>query len=234
MKKILLALLPLFVLTSCIKGGSEFYLSDYMAVVNVIDAQTLKSDEGLTFNVTQITCDNGYAQYPRIVIICDITGKDESGMVFDVKLKSYENVPVKTPVIQSAPGSAVIGNDAVCVKYGWYSGKMLTLQYHYTALKESSTKHIVNLVFNDEDSDSENILLRLVHDGFGETYSNEDYEASRFELVTETVSFDLSSILPAGRNKVTSSLDYIWYEEDESGYLYRTTKIFTGVEVLNY
>lgn len=224
MKKIAVLLLSVLALTSCIFDDDGNYLSDYSTVVNVIDKNTLKSDEGLVFNVTS-ACDYNFTKYSRILIVCDITKTNGTGdniTSYDILLSEYAEVKVEPIVMKSDPDGANLGEDPANIYMAWYSGHYMNVQYSYIRVKESNVKHEIHLVCDDTKSDASKIYFSLTHDAFGETYSDESLDVNTLEIATETVSYDISSLISGKSGQVKLYFNWTWYEESDSGYLTRT------------
>lgn len=238
MKKIFFTLLSALMLVSCNFIDDGIYIKDYSILVNVVDANTFKSDDGVVFNVVELACDRNYEKLTRVLIECDVldTGNNdmESTKSCDIKLTSYHEIEIKPMVKLAEPGDVVLGNDPAEIEYVWFSGKYLNIQYRYTLVADSKTKHDVNLVIDYEKSDASNWYFVLKHEGYGETFSNEEVDASKIIIVSDIVSYDISWLKNESKSSVNANFSWVWYQSSDYGYLIRDVETQEVSQTVSY
>jgi len=101
-----------------------------------------------------------------------------------------------------------IGNDLIRAIYdrAWLGGNHLNIEFEYMKAKNSSGKHMINLVWDDMNPESGVINLYLCHNAYGETRENQ-YDMER---AVGFVSFPILETVPDGIEEVTLRLHYNW------------------------
>ena len=119
--------------------------------------------------------------------------------------------------------SAEYGSDAVSFYQDWgFNPKERTMDIAclYSSLKDSETEHRIYLVFDDVRSNTDTLYLELHHQGHGESYENEAYEAKNFQVNTTFLRFDLGGVIPADAGKqIVFSLEWDWLPTEDDAYL---------------
>lgn len=118
-----------------------------------------------------------------------------------------------------------IGNDLIMAIYdrAWLGGNHLNIEFQYMKAVGSEGKHMINLVWDDSDSQERIIDLYLHHNAYGETRKN-GYDMER---AAGFVSFPILETVPEGAEEVTLRLHYNWdgKESDTSdNYMEKTFK----------
>lgn len=203
---------------SCLKGGESSY-TDY-SFANVESASTLKTDTGLKFRVTSDETDGGWKTEGRVYVRYTIKGGEgtQDGY-YGVALSEYAPVQLKRAIRKSQSDSTVYGSDPVQFRGGSISGtapgRYLNVLACYTARKNSSTAHTVDLVIDDSGEEEGDCLrVSLTHNGSGEVYGNPSIPGSEFELAYRYLSFPLDEMVG---DKSSMRIDYVFYNMDSSG-----------------
>ena len=224
MKKFLSLFLLLGLLTACFPSGSEKYqYFNLYAFVDVQDNATVRlSITGDTFRVTEDQTDSKWMHEQLIFIFYDILGRTGADQ-YDIRIKAYKPVMRQLARFKSQSGPDEYGSDAVSFYQDWgFNPKERTMDIAclYSSLKDSETEHRIYLVFDDVRSNTDTLYLELHHQGHGESYENEAYEAKNFQVNTTFLRFDLGGVIPADAGKqIVFSLEWDWLPTEDDAYL---------------
>ena len=109
-----------------------------------------------------------------------------------------------------------IGNDPVAVSKAWFGGKYLNLEFNIPVQPASSTSHMLNLVQDDVTAHGDTVCLTFRHNAFGDKPSDNERKGNgKLYWSWGNVSFDLSTIVPAGETSVPVKL--IWEGYTDGG-----------------
>ena len=178
------------------------------------------SDQGLTFNIVEQTCSGSIDSLKRAVISCDIlanTGESE----YSVRLTDFDPIFTKSHVDSTAvTDSSIFVNDPVNIGEIWYSGGYLNLLL-YIPIKESSNQvHMVNLIRDDDCTDTGVYKFTFKHNAFGEVITATDNE---FIFSSQYISFPLANIFQ--KNEQNVQIIFNWTSpEEKDGLLTTETK----------
>ena len=154
-------------------------------------------------------------QQQTIFFLCDLTGFTETG-AYQATLKMYEPVARKGVVKKSTSDPATYGTDAVALYQDWGSNpkeRWIDVSCLTTSLKDSQTPHTVNLVLDDVRSNTDTVYLELHHQGSGESFENETWPTTDFQIDTHYLRFDLSgAIPPEARESIVLQIEWDWFE----------------------
>ncbi|MBR1872996.1 MAG: hypothetical protein IJ795_07305 [Bacteroidales bacterium] len=163
-------------------------------------------------------------EYPqgRVFMYYDIMTIKDNGQ--DIRVRSWSKALDKDAVKSSDyQDLSELGDAPIKVTSGLISRKYVNLEISLTAKKESGTKHVVNLVWDDTAADQADTLrLYLKHDSGGESVTagmlNDGTDTSEYVAATTFACFPMSS-LPEVDNGVTLpvKISFDWYEQDDSG-----------------
>lgn len=81
----------------------------------------------------------------------------------------------------------------------------------YERVKTSKTKHLVNLVIEDTDSENGKFTFSLRHNSFGESLIYELEDEKQIELAGAFVSFPLTEIITDDSAEIT--VKWNWYKD---------------------
>lgn len=126
--------------------------------------------------------------------------------VISANVNAIAPILTKQPVLLSKltdAEKAEIGNDPVELYDAWFSaGKYLNIKF-VTLRDRSSVAHFINLVVDEKKSTDQKVIVEFKHNAYGEPLN---YKA--FGIV----SFDITSLVPEGADKVTIELRWNDYE----------------------
>ena len=173
MKKILLsALIVVIAATGCKKDDTLRY--NNLTMGNIV-GETIVSDQGNTFDIaeTLFEVDLQKFEYGRVLLMCDVLKKTSENR-YDIRLTGIESVLTKDVLTQSEiTEDKLMVEDAINIRDIWYGGGYLNLFIELAQKKDSETKHMINLVYDDQ-SEEKGYVFILRHNAFGETPSEED------------------------------------------------------------
>ncbi len=201
---------------SCEKDSTIFYNETTMG--NIVDGMFI-SDYGIGYNVVEQTCLGKLDTMKRALITCDILAGNDEG-TYDIRLKEIASVLTKEPVFKSGiADDEVLGNDAIIVRYAWFSKNYLNIGFDFTFLKGSSRKHLVNLVYDDVRSmDADTLYFTLRHNGYGEVYGKTD----NFSSGRGYASFPVGILIPEDKKEMPVRISYPWYKTEDGHYVPET------------
>lgn len=142
----------------------------------------------------------------RVVANYTILGdmqKNESGKVdYMVKLNSIASILSKDPVMSSTADLDALGNDPIDVVDIWFGGKFLNFKFN---LYMNSKVHFINLLVDETNpnADADNVYVILKHNAYGD---------AKNAYRTGFVSFDLTSLLPEGKNTMKVHVSFVNYD----------------------
>lgn len=146
----------------------------------------------------------------------------DGNMDYYIRLYGLEEVLTKAPILQSfvdadeAHRQDSIGNDPVAVSKAWFGGKYLNLEFNIPVQPASSTSHMLNLVQDDVTAHGDTVCLTFRHNAFGDKPSDNERKGNgKLYWSWGNVSFDLSTIVPAGETSVPVKL--IWEGYTDGG-----------------
>lgn len=219
MKKILFLLLPVFGLLACnrITENTVLYQNVY-GFGDVVSGTEIHFDiSDVTLQVTEDQTDSKWMHEQTIFFLADLI-RISAPNTYETRIKMYEPVTRKAALAKSAADPAVYGTDAVALYQDWGSDPLrryINVSCVTTSLKDSETPHTVDLVWDDVRSNSDTLYLELHHQGHGESYENEDYEADAFQMDTHYMRFDLAGAIPPGAgSSIVISLEWDWFETE--------------------
>jgi len=193
-------------LCSCQKDNVLYYSDN--AIGNVVGGLFV-TDDGLKYNVVEQECDGSLYSAQRAVVISDVLKKNSDNS-YDIRLKQYYTVLVKDALVDSkVTDKEDLGHNAIGIARGWASGGYLNLLVEFTYMTNSSTKHNVNLVYDDIKSNSDTLKFTLMHNGYGETY--EDEGAKDLGVCDTYISFPVEDLIPSGKDQVVVKIDWKWH-----------------------
>lgn len=199
-------------LSSCQKDDTLLY-STY-SIGNVVNG-VFTSDEGVTFNVAEQVCEGRLDTMKRAFIVCDVLEKTKGqNDAYNIRLRELHSVLTKDVLNSDEIDDAVIGDSAIRLSNGWVSKGYFNVYFHFTYFAESRTKHFINLVVDKEKSTSDNIVLQLRHNGYGETLDKaSDSDLNRVKVGSGYASFKIEDIIPEGKDQVSTTINWVWHSE---------------------
>lgn len=139
----------------------------------------------------------------------------DTPMDYYIRLYDINEVLCKQPVKESfiltneAHRTDSIGNDPVNVEDAWFSGKYLNVEFQVLVKLNSSVQHFINLVYDDVEIHGDTAYVYLRHNAYEDAFEfAEERPMREFRWTFGRVSFDVTSILPAGISSVP--VKFIW------------------------
>ena len=216
MKRIFILLLPILAIVSCNLEKDSFRYQNFQAIGNVdATGQIVLPETGATFLITDDKTDGKWKQEQYIFFLCDLDGVNANGSYLTT-LKEYKPVHRKAALKKSSTDPAFYGNNAVALYQDWGA----SIKEHWicvsclaTSLKNSQTAHSINLVYDDMRTNADTLYLELHHQGSGESYENDSYDTSEFQIDTHFLRFDLAEAIPAeAKESIVLHIEWDWFE----------------------
>ena len=233
MKKLFAVVLAVLCLAACKKDDTILY--QYTAFGDV-SGTNLIADNGVTFHITKLSGTDGYNAQERVLFVCNIL-KKVSDSEYNIELLDWNRVVRKAYVKSSeVTDDAALGNAPVYLTNAWISGEYLNLAVALTFVRDSETKHIVNLVLDEASSDDNTLCFTLRHNSNGESVGGGS--ALTFDDVVigrAYYSFPIKNLIPLGGSKEIK-ISWEWHITDDKGnFLPETeTRTTTGTASSNY
>ena len=203
-------------LISCQKDDTLQYFNTTMG--NFSDGKFI-SDQGNTFNIKELACQNVSDTIARAIIVCDVlskTGEKE----YDIRLHDVSGVFTKTPVDStSVTDSTIFVENPLSIGEMWCSGGYINM-FIYIPMKSGSTQaHLINLVRNDASADEGVYEFVLKHNAYGEVMTGEDTD---FVLGGTYVSFPVAGMFK--EDKATIRIRWTAHKEVEGAWSVETER----------
>ena len=204
------------VLSSCLKDetGWGTYYVNYGIIQGTSSNFSIVTDEGEVLHVVE-NKDPGFeiADGKRVVVNYSVLATNEDSK--DVRINELVDLLTKLPVLSSSLSSTQqdsIGFNPIEVTDVWFGGaKYLNINFMvYRA--NANIKHFINLVVNENESTIDRKVVQLRHNAYDDPWVTQSYGR---------VSFDVSSLLPAGMDSIKLVLKWHTYGDDikcDSGY----------------
>ena len=214
----IIAGLFLFNITSCKKDDTLRYGNVTMG--NRVNGKFI-SDQGNTFNLVEINTTINFDKFRRGIMQCDVL-REVGEKEYDVRVTYLDTVFTKSPVLASAVADDAekTVEDPIHIEQRWTAGGYLNMYIIFEIqidpfLKDS--KHMLNLVLDDSETEDGKYTFTLRHNSFGETFKpkEEGTEPQMISLETKAenpvswgfagsyVSFPIGDIIKEDNAKVT-------------------------------
>lgn len=212
----ILAIMAALCLISCQKDDTLQYFNTTMG--NFSDGKFI-SDQGNTFNIKELACQNVSDTIARAIIVCDVlskTGEKE----YDIRLHDVSGVFTKTPVDStSVTDSTIFVENPLSIGEMWCSGGYINM-FIYIPMKSGSTQaHLINLVRNDASAEEGVYEFVLKHNAYGEIMTGEDTD---FVLGGTYVSFPVAGMFK--EDKATIRIRWTAHKEVEGAWSVETER----------
>ncbi len=142
---------------------------------------------------------------------------DPVDTVYNIHLHEIEEIICKDPLVPSQLTQAKIdslGSDPANIIEAWFGGEKYLNVYFELLRYDTSLAHSVNLVFNEEESDEDNLVFEFRHNAFEDlTYYN----------AYGRISFDISAFVPDGETEMDVTFkwkDYYLIDRSLTGTFY--------------
>ena len=114
-----------------------------------------------------------------------------------------------------------IGHDPIRITYGWTGGGYLNLNLDLSFKKESTTKHVVNLVLANPPVQEDTLRLAIRHNGASEALTtdilNQDTDGQwnkTYAFGSSLVCFPTEGLLPEGTDQIPFAITGEWYSQN--------------------
>jgi hypothetical protein len=221
----------LIAITSCNKDDKSLYSVSTMG--NMINGQFL-CDGGDIYNVVKNDCTVKLDTLSRFLgafkVLNQTSGKTKE---YDVELMDY-TIPIhKAPIKFSTSSAEELVNDPINLAQGWLAGGYFNMLFGITMKYGSTTKHLINLQYNDVKSNKDTLYFQLKHNGYGEVYSSTSSATSQIQYGEGYATFPISQLMPSGKTSVYVTVSWDWYSNEEGSIssttveTHKSTALFT-------
>lgn len=186
--------------------GENFYVS-YGEVNGTAESYTIKTDAGNTLHIVE----NLLPTFPvedGMRVRVNFTIQEQTGTDLNVRLNAIEKVLSKEPVYSSQLTSEELeelGNDPIYVENAWFGGKYLNIDFAVLRF-DPQLAHFINLYVDEEGSDENNVVVVLKHNAYNDPTTS---------LAFGRVSFDISKLVPEGKESILVTLRWRNYDNSD-------------------
>ena len=205
-------------MTSCLSKDGPIYSGTEMCTV--VSSSRLVTDGGATFNIVESYATAIPDTLKRIMAQCEVLKQtDEYGTEYDIKLTSFEPVLTRNPVKKSTIAEGALGTDGINLSDCWIDGGYFNTYVNITEVPLSSTRHFINLEWDDLKSNADTVYVSLRHNGFGESFDNEEIDSDKLGISGYYASFPLAGIISSAGKEFVLHIDWEWFKNDSTKYL---------------
>lgn len=200
-------------LTSCKKDDTLQY--NNLTMGNVVDG-TFTSDQGNIFTVVEKNCTGDFENMKRAIVLCDVLKKVEGTQnEYEVRLNGLGAVLTKDPVSKKTADNdnEMSIEDPINIYDLWISGGYINMYVQIEVIPNSDTKHLVNLVIDEEASTDGKYVFTLRHNSFGESIT---HDAQDVTLGGSYVSFPISDLIKEDSAEII--MNWTWYKSVGQGW----------------
>ena len=225
-----LGVLSVFLFFSCTDVSNDNYAS-YGVIKNVVSAKEYEiiTDKGNTLVVTKSLTSQSIEEGKRVFANFEIlSDKDKNKNIYEVCVHLFYDLLSKPIVNESFiledenVRRDSIGNDPFNFINAQFGGDFINIRFELWHSNNSNKKHMINLVYDDLNVDSDTISIRLYHNAYGEV-PNED---SRLHTGIGRCSFKISDLLPEGVNSKPVKLTWTEYKHNFEPKEYSSIGVF--------
>ncbi len=213
-RKFILIIAAAAALVSCKQDDTIQYNNVTMG--NIVNG-TFTSDQGNIFNVVEKNCAGDLESMDRAIIACDVLKKVEgTDNVYDIRLNNMAEVLTKAPITRNAADAdkTLAVEDPITFDNIWISGGYLNIYAVFEAKTLGTIpKHLVNLVYDEENSSAGKYEFILRHNSFGESLV---HEATGISLAATYVSFPITDLIK--ENSAEIKIKCRWYKNAGDGW----------------
>lgn len=215
--KYIIAVISTICLCSCAMDNTLQY--DNITMGNFVDGEFI-SDQGIRYNIIELSCNQFADTLKRAMISCDILGRNEDGG-YDINLTGINAIFTKEPVDSTTVSDAeMLAENPMNIGEVWYSGGYLNMLIYIPVKEGSKQAHLINLVRNDENAESGVYEFTFKHNAFGEVITSQD---SDFITSSTYVSFPIAQLCKKDETQIEVILNWTSNVEKE-GILSSETK----------
>ncbi|MBR6246816.1 MAG: hypothetical protein IKR15_05610 [Bacteroidales bacterium] len=216
MKKFL-AIASVLLLAACAKS---YPVATGLTATGSCDGTTFTSDEGLVFRIVEDKSTEPMGALERVYITYDVVSR--IGNEYEIRLLSWTKPLVKGWIKKAdITDEDAIGHDPIRITYGWTGGGYLNLNLDLSFKKESTTKHVVNLVLANPPVQEDTLRLAIRHNGASEALTtdilNQDTDGQwnkTYAFGSSLVCFPTEGLLPEGTDQIPFAITGEWYSQN--------------------
>jgi len=188
-------LLSVFLFFSCLDESDDIFVSyGVIQNVNSTNSYEILTDKGNTLVVTKSYSGQTIENDKRVLVNFEIlSDKEKNKNVYEIKVNGFYNLLSKPLVSESyilqneGFRRDSIGNDPFNSITARFSGEYMNIDFELFYEQGSSTKHMINLVYDDTRENTDTLYLRLYHNAYGEVpgkglYVYKGYGRSSFRI----------------------------------------------------
>ena len=206
---------------SCSEDRTILY--NDLAMGDIVNGKFI-SDAGFTYIPVEQKCDGQLESMDRAIILCDIL-KKVSPTEYEVRINQMSKV-LKKDCLKSdeVEDLSELGDDPVLIKNAWISAGYLNMETRITFLEGSTKSHLLNLLYDKEENNTDTLHFKLLHNGYGECYPTKKMidegnvtEGANYAIGTAYASFPITGFLPEGKDVIPMKVKYTWYVSTSEG-----------------
>ena len=222
MKKIVLklsfGLLSAFLLFSCLDENDDIFVSyGVIQNMNSTNSYEILTDKGNVLMVTKSLTSQEIENDKRVLVNYEVlSDKDKNKNVFEIKVNGFYNLLTKPVVNESyilkdeEARRDSVGNDPFNAISARFGGDFINIDFELLHSQSSEKKHMINLVYDDTQSNMDTLCLTLYHNAYGEVPG----EGLYLYRGVGRCSFKISDLLPQGVSSIPVKL--MWTEYDNN------------------
>ena len=209
MKKIIsasaLAVLALSAV-SCVLNN-PIYKDTTMA--EVINATSVKTDAGLTYNIVDQFCEGTLESGKRVLVVCNVM-KKTSNIDFDVELV-YFTEPLNKESVRASSIIQSLGDDPIFINNLWVAGGYLNMRFTVQELEDGAT-HYINLAWDDT-APADTLRFTLLHDDGIDGIHIPDEDDDSVSYGNAFATFPIEALVPAELSEMPVKVSWTWDKE---------------------
>lgn len=193
-------------INSCEKDNTLLY--NNLTMGNIVNGVFI-SDQGNKFNIVGADYPEGFMEWQRAFILCDVLNKTAEGEdnEYDIRLIQAVKVLTKDVVELADVTNEMTTQDPIQIENAWISGGYINLLISFPTTPESSASHLINLVHEGE----YNFTLR--HNAFGDKIQPD--QTADYVMAGGYVSFPLNTFIT--EKEADFSICWTWYKSESAG-----------------
>lgn len=230
LKSILAALIILSAI-SCSKDN--VITRNTLDIGAVVSPTKFVTDAGLVMNIVENNSGQEISIHERAILLFDVL-RQRSGSEYDIRVLEINKPLMKDIARSSSADQGAMGNDPIFLRSGWFSGGYINIEFLIKVIKGSSTKHVINMVYEEEADNADTLHFTLRHNGLGDVIDFNRPIGEQVEFVDgrSYATFPIRDFLPASRDEMPVAISYSWYDYQADGSLPGKVKSFRRTGVL--
>ncbi len=214
---------------ACSKEDSDATLAYNITATGSIRGNNFTDDNGIVYQISENATGGVIADSDRTLAYFDLLEKLSENN-YKIRVNYIYSPLCKDAVVRSNASEDALAEDPLYIMEGWISGGYVNLMFEFTYKGNSSTRHLINLVYDDSQP-SDTLRFNFTHNGYGEGFAGEG-NLNGLSSATSFACFDISALtddlFPDGFDEVPVKISAPWYLVDDNGsYTGETTDIVT-------